>query len=257
MPVRFADVGVDDRSPGPKRRDAGTERRLRAARTTGLFVFGGERRRPHDDELAAVGGADPRPAGRERLFGSRPGSAPASWPSTIARDEHVGDAADALEVHEPARPVFGHRDATEARRCPRSVRRSSCAGRITARACGHQRPSSKAPASASAIAALTSWLQAGSRWRPGSMPMPLHELRVVHRAGRLVEGAAEVLGLDDRLGAREAALVAVAVDGHVLQRFREGIGRQRHRVGLSLARVAGRRLRSHPRSRPPPSRLRW
>src|SRR6202034_3569675 len=43
--------------------------------------------------------------------------------------------------------------------------------------------------------------------------------------GGLVEGAAEVLGVGDRLRAGKAALGAIAVDGYVLKRLRLGDSR--------------------------------
>src|SRR5262245_42700168 len=54
----------------------------------------------------------------------------------------------------------------------------------------------------------------------------------------LVEAAAEVLRLPDRLGPGEPAPVVVVVDGHVLQRLRRRVRRQRHRVRLAGLRIA-------------------
>ena len=91
--------------PGPERR---AEQLVDRA-----FVFGRERRGPHDHQLAAVGRPDARPAGRVGLSGVDPDRRqPVSF--QVARDEHVRDAVDALEVDEPAGAVFGHRHAAEA-----------------------------------------------------------------------------------------------------------------------------------------------
>src|SRR5258708_4986284 len=62
----------------------------------------------------------------------------------------------------------------------------------------------------------------------------------VQSARGLVECAPEVLWIDDGLRAGEAPLLTVAVDGDVLQRFRQRVRRQWRRVGLTLAGVPGR-----------------
>jgi hypothetical protein len=107
----FANVSVDDHRR-PEARRAASERRPEQL-LDGLFFFGRERRRPHDHQLAPFAGSDPRLARRERLFGVHPDRRQEA-PADVARDEHVGYAADALQVDDPARAVFGHRHAAEA-----------------------------------------------------------------------------------------------------------------------------------------------
>src|SRR5690242_11759647 len=83
--------------------------------------------------------------------------------------------------------------------------------------------------SSSSSCAATSSGSSGSKavWVGAEADMPLTLARLGQvLALLLVEAAAEVLRRGHRLGSREAALVVVVVDRHVLQRLRRGIGRQ-------------------------------
>src|SRR5271156_2460947 len=82
-----------------------------------------------------------------------------------------------------------------------------------------------------------------ARGRPFARVCKLHwtsRFRFVQSARRGSKRTAEVLSIGDGLGAGEPALLFVAVDGDVLQRFRQWIGWERERGGLPLARVSGR-----------------
>src|ERR1700760_4851338 len=92
------------------------------------------------------------------------------------------------------------------------------AGRITA-------PASRADASRTRVVSARATASSGSIGRRTEEPAGWVEALTaltgrpsgfgfVQRARRLVVTAAEVLGLPDGLGAGEAALLAVAVDGH-------------------------------------------
>ena len=79
----------------------------------GMAFDGRKRRRPDDEQLAPVRGADARRAGGELLARVDPhGRQPA--PFGIARDEHVGHTSDSLEIDDAASAVIGHRDSAEA-----------------------------------------------------------------------------------------------------------------------------------------------
>ncbi len=117
----------------------------------------------------------------------------------------MGDAVHALEVDEPAGAVFGHRRAAEADDVLARARRSSSRAGSRPAPCAAPASEGRAPRAGRAARA-----EAATRAGPGRGVIPRRparrsRVRVVLRARRLVERAAEVLGFLDRLGAGEAA----------------------------------------------------